>query len=395
MMFQRTTAINKLAKLRGRKRVVQGGTWAGKTESIIALLINQCAKDGNTDLTVVAESIPAIKNGALKIFQRIMQDTERWNGDRYNATDRLYKFANGARVNFASFQDIGQAKAAGKRTHLFINEAQYIPFLVAYELMIRSDYTWIDYNPNNPFWVHEELIGEKNTDFIILTYKDNETTPAHKLEEFERNRERAKTSPYWANWCKVYIDGELGSLEGVIFQNWSIIEQVPTAGLVGYGMDFGYVKPASWIAGYVVDGKRVFDELIYQAGLSNQQLINQMKAKGNINEWTYADSAEPKTIDELYANGIKIKAVHKGADSINFGINTLQQEPFYVTARSVNLIKELRSYMWDTDREGNKVEKPVKENDHAIDAMRYMAMETMTKSYKHRTGPRVTLGKYH
>jgi len=186
-MFDRTTAINKLSKLRKRKRVVQGGTWAGKTQGIISLLINNLTQSPSMDLTIVAETVPALKGGALKIFKSIMMDSHRWNDDHYNATDRLYKFAKGSQVNFMSFDTIGKAKAAGKRTHLFINEAQYVPFLIAYELMIRSDWTWFDYNPNNPFWVHQEIIPEKNTDFIILTYRDNETTPQHKIDEFNRN----------------------------------------------------------------------------------------------------------------------------------------------------------------------------------------------------------------
>lgn len=394
-MFTYTRAIDKLRRLTKRKKVVQGGTWAGKTESIIGILIQQLKDTPDMDLTIVAETVPALKGGVLKIFKNILEYTGYWVEDHYNYTDRLYKFSSGGRVNFQAFDSVSKAKAAGKRTHLFINEAQYIPFNIAYELIIRSGWSWFDYNPNNPFWIHEEIIGEKDTDFIILTYKDNETTPEYKINEFNRNRERAKTSPYWENWCKVYIDGELGSLEGVIFSNWSIIPSVPVTGLRGYGMDFGYSKPASWVGGYVVDGKRIFDEIIYKDGLSNQALSEKMKAGGDINEWTYADSAEPKTIDELYSKGIKIKAVHKGGDSISFGISILQDEHFFVTARSVNLIKELREYSWDTDREGNNLDKPVKENDHAIDAMRYVAMETMSKSQQTRSGPMITLPKYY
>ncbi len=394
-MFDRTTAINKLSKLRKRKRVVQGGTWAGKTQGIISLLINNLTQSPSMDLTIVAETVPALKGGALKIFKSIMSDSGRWLDDHYNATDRLYKFAKGSQVNFMSFDTIGKAKAAGKRTHLFINEAQYVPFLIAYELMIRSDWIWFDYNPNNPFWIHEEIIPEQDTDFIILTYRDNETTPEHKINEFNRNKERAKTSKYWANWCRVYIDGEIGSLEGVIFSNWSIIPDVPQTGLIGYGMDFGYAKPSAWVAGYVVDGKRIFDELIYQNELSNESLAEKMRSRGNINEWTYGDSADPKSINELYSKGIKIKAVSKGGDSVSFGISLLQDEHFYVTARSVNLIKELREYMWDKDREDKNLDKPIKENDHAIDAMRYVAMETMSLSMASRSRPMVTLPRFH
>jgi len=394
-MFQRTSAINKLKELTKRKKVIQGGTWAGKTQTIMAMLINQLMdeKQPKTDITVVAESIPAIKNGALKIFKSHMEDFNLWDDKYYNATDRLYSYPTGAKINFGSFDSVGKAKAAGKRTHLFINEAQYIPFNIAYELMVRSDYVWIDYNPNHPFWVHEELIGEADTDFIILTYKDNETTPEHKLAEFERNRERAKTSAYWDNWCRVYIDGEIGSLEGVVFSDWTVTNQVPDKGLIGYGMDFGYTNdPTTLIAGYVVDGERIFDELIYQRGLVTPELARLIKDKVDPHSWIIADSASPQIITELRSYGIKVVGAKKGPDSIVNGISILQAEPFKVTARSTNTIKEVREYSWDTDREGKTINKPIGVNDHSIAAMRYLAMDKLVVTG--RTGINITRSNY-
>ena len=393
MAHVQTIAIQKLRRLQKRKRVIQGGTWAGKTEAIIGLNINRMVHSPNMDMTVVAETVPALKGGALKIFKNIMNDSGRWIDANYNATDRLYKFASGSQINFASFDSIGKAKAAGKRTHLFINEAQYIPFNIAYELMVRSNYTWIDYNPNHPFWVHEELIGEADTDFLILTYKDNETTPDFKIVEFERNRERAKTSAYWENWCRVYIDGEIGSLEGVVFSDWTVTNEVPATGLIGYGMDFGYTNdPTTMIACYVVDGVRIFDEVIYQRGLATSELARLMKAKADPYVYTIADSASPQSIDELRSYGIKITGAKKGPDSIAKGISILQEQPFKVTARSTNMIKELREYNWDTDREGKRINKPVGVNDHGIDSMRYLAMDKLVVTG--RVGLNITRSNY-
>ncbi len=396
-MSGKTTAVKKLGKLQKPKKVIQGGTWAGKTQGIIINLIYQCIQTPKDDITVVAETVPAVKFGALKIFKEVMEFTGNWYDEHYNATDRIYKFYNGSVIQFSAFDTIGKAKAAGKRKKLFLNECNYIPFLIAYELIVRtSGDVWFDYNPNNPFWIQQEILGDEDVDFMILTYKDNETTPENKIREFDRNRERAKTSKYWANWCKVYLDGELGSLEGVVLQDWAIVDQAPSDGLIGYGMDFGYTNdPTTLIACYVVDGVRIFDELIYQRGLTTPDLARRMNDLTDSYTYTFADSADPKTIDELWQYGIKIQGATKGADSVNRGISILQEEHFKVTARSTNLIKELREYCWDTDKEGNTTNKPVGIYNHCIDAMRYLAIERLSKANIPRARPMITLPKFH
>lgn len=408
MAFTYTEAIDKLRRLTKPIRVIQGGTWAGKTEGIIANYIDALTQTSDMKLLVTAESIPALKGGAIDIFMNTMQSVGNWNDDNYNYTDRIYKFPSGGKVQFSSYDTVGKAQAAGKWTDLFINEAQYVPYLIVDALMIRTSGTvTFDFNPNNPFYIHEEIMGGVDVDHLILTYEDNETTPDKIKRDFEKKKAKAFYDPegdwndpnnikshFHANWCRVYIRGELGSLEGVIFQNWSIIPELPTIGHYGYGLDFGYVKPASWVAGYLIDGKRIFDEIIYQSKLSNKALASMMKANGNTMEWTYADEAEPKSIDELYHDGIKIQGARKGPDSVSFGLDVLQSEDFYVTARSTNLISELRQYSWEINRQGINTGKPVKENDHAIDAMRYLAMEKLSKSNQPRSGSMISVATY-
>ena len=153
-------------------------------------------------------------------------------------------------------------------------------------------------------------------------------------------------SHWWANWCKVYIKGELGKLEGVILQDWDIVESLPDyAELLGYGMDFGYTNdPSTWIACYRSDNRLIWDEVIYRKGLKTNDMANMMKDLGDPYKWTYADQSDPRVIDELDSYGIRVVGAKKGTGSINFGIDLLQQEPFSITSRSVNLIKEAREY---------------------------------------------------
>jgi len=377
-MFKRTTAINKLLKLTKRKRVIQGGTWAGKTYGIIPIIIDHCAKNKGESYTIVAESIPALKKGALKDFIEIMKITNRWIEDNYNMTDRKYTFSNGSYIEFSSFKSVGDAQAAGKRTGLFINEAPYISFGIADALMVRtSGFIWVDFNPTRRFWAHEELVKEDDTDFIILTYKDNEGLPQSIMDDLMRKREKAKTSKYWRNWCAVYLDGEIGMLEGVIFQegiNWEIIEEIPAeAEFDGCGLDFGYSNdPTALIGSHKWNGAKVYDELIYKTRLLNSHIYNEIIEQGiDINKLIVAESAEPKSIEDLIQMGLNVIPAVKGKDSINNGIAKMQENKFYITSRSTNVIRELRNYSWKIDKDGNSLNIPIDDYNHGIDAIRY------------------------
>mgnify|MGYP002622216593 CR=1 FL=1 len=380
-MFQRTTAINKLLKLKKRKKVIQGGTWAGKTYGIMAVIIDNLLANADEHYTIVAETIPAIKKGALKDFKEIMMETNRWHDEYYNATDRMYKFQSGSIIEFNAYDTVGKAQAAGKRTGLFINEAPYVSHEIANALIMRtSDIVWIDFNPTLEFWAHKEIVPQEDSEFIKLNYKDNEALPQSILDELMDRVERAKTSDYWSNWCKVYVDGEIGRLDGVVFDNWATIDRIDKdANLVGYGMDFGYSNdPTTLIACYELDNSYIWDEVIYQKGMLNSDIVNRMKDL-EVNREIFADSADPKSIKEISLHGFRIKGAKKGRDSINFGLQLLQEKPFKVTSRSTNLINELRSYRWDKDRDGNTVNKPIDAFNHGIDAMRYLAVMKMKK----------------
>lgn len=370
-MFQRTTSVNKLLALSKRKRIIQGGTWAGKTYGIIAVLIDYAAKNTGKNITVVGETIPAVKRGALRFFTEIMQVTGRWYQDRYNATERIYTFGNGSTIEFTSFDSVGKAQAAGKRTDLFINEAPYISFEVAYALMIRtSGNIWIDFNPTHEFWAHTEVM-DSDADFIILKYNDNQALPESIKRELLSNIEKAKTSTYWANWCKVYIDGEIGSLDGVIYGNWKQVDKIPSeARLLGIGLDFGYTNdPSAAVAIYKYNEQIIVDEIFYQTEMLNRDIAKALK---EFNTDVIADSAEPKSIVELSLLGLKCYPTLKGADSVMNGIQQVQKLDMLITSHSVNLIKELRSYSWDKDNSGKSINKPIDKYNHICDALRYV-----------------------
>lgn len=383
MAFVYTTAIRKMLAMTQRKRVIQGGTSSGKTYGIIPIIIDKAARTPRLKITVVAESIPAVKDGAVKIFKDIMFDTGRWIESHWIGNPMEYTFSNGSIIQFKSFDSVGKAKASGKRDILFLNEANHISFEIADALMIRSKVTWIDFNPDNEFWAHTEVLPEHNAEFLLLTYKDNEGLPSETLEDLLIKIEKAKTSDYWANWCRVYVDGEIGNLQGSVFENWSQCDEIPKdAEFISYGMDFGFTNdPSTLIAVYRYNNELYLDELIYQTKLTNSDLIAKLKELNVYqHQMIVADSAEPKSIEDIRRAGFRIDGAKKGADSIRNSIDTLQAYKLCVSKRSINLIKELRNYKWVTDKDGKSTSQPIDNYNHAIDAIRYVALNRLKKS---------------
>jgi phage terminase large subunit len=375
-MLTKTTAQNKISNLKKRVRIVQGGTSSSKTFSIIPLLIQYAIQTPNSEISIVAESIPHLRRGAIKDFIKIMNWVGNFKDDNWNKSNLIYNFSNGSYIEFFS-ADMPDKLRGARRDILFINECNNVTFESYQQLSIRTKkFIYLDYNPTNEFWVHTELLSDKNSDFVILTYKDNEALDKAIVSEIERAKDKALTSSYWANWWNVYGLGQIGSLEGVIFNNWKQIDTIPNdAKLLGTGIDFGYTNdPTAIIEVYKWNNQRILNEICYQTQLSNAQISKYITNRLPC----YCDSAEPKSIAELRRLGLNATGVKKGADSINFGIQIMQEQDYLITKSSVNLINEFRKYSWDKDkRTGSQTNKPIDMFNHAMDAVRYHEMETI------------------
>lgn len=383
--FVYTRAISKLLKLKKRVKVVPGGSSAGKTYGILPILIDRACKTPNLEISVVGESIPFLRRGAIKDFIKIMQQTNRWIPDHWNRSLLTYRFTNGSWIEFFSADSPDKVRGP-RRNILYCNEANHIDWESYYQLAIRtSQEIWIDFNPTTgDWWAYTELADDPDAEWLTLTYKDNSALPESIVKELEKALPKAYydhtleqpglfaetniKNTYWANFCRVYLFGLPGSLEGVIFNNWEIIDELPQeAQLLGYGIDFGYNDPAAIVAVYSWNGKRVVREICYRTGMLNSD-IAKFIPDGVI---CYADSAEPKSIKELVDLGKYVYPAKKGPDSVTYGIQLMQQQEYLITADSTNLIKALRNYAWDSDKTGKVIDKPVHTWSHLPDALRY------------------------
>jgi phage terminase large subunit len=239
MEFVVTTAIKKLHALRKRVKVVRGGTSAGKTFGIIPILIDKAIREEGLEISIVSESIPHLRRGALKDFLKIMMATNRYRDNQFNKSTLKYNFANGSYIEFFSVEQ--PDKLRGARRHiLYVNECNNIDFDSYYQLAIRtSQDIWLDYNPVSSFWVDKEVLNSEDVDFITLTYLDNEALPESIVKEIESAK------------IKVYGLGQIGSLEGVCIKDWKEIDLPEEARILCYGMDFGYSNdPTSLVAMY-------------------------------------------------------------------------------------------------------------------------------------------------
>lgn len=395
MTLQRTTAQRKVAALRSFYRIVQGGMSASKTYTIIPLLIDYAIKHPRKRITVVGPTVDHLKDGAIADFTAIMEATGNYNENRYNKNDRKYTFTNKSHIKFTSLDREGKGRGP-RRDVLFINEANMTDWESANQLMSRThDFVYVDYNPSHEFWVHEHLFDDPRSQVLTLTYLDNEAASPATIAYIKDGIRKAEAgSKYWQNWVRVYVHGQLGSLEGVIFPEGDAWEIVPDSALqdaqrLGCGLDFGFTNdPTAHVAGYRYNGHWLYDQVSYGTGLYNADIKTAAEAYGVLRTKTYADSASPNQIAELRRLGmVNITGAVKGHDSVNAGIKIMQEEKFYVTQRSVDIITELRKYTWAKDRHtGKSLNYPVDEYNHSIDAIRYL--RTMHNRRTHNYGIR-------
>lgn len=372
-----TTATKKVFALKKRIRAVAGGAGASKTISILIWCIDFAQSNKRKTLSIVSETFPHLEKGAIKDFKMIMEDRGYWKQGRWNESKHVYKFETGSTIEFFSVDTLGKSRGP-RRSVLFMNEVNNIAYPIARQLILRTrDVVWMDWNRSEEFWFEEEFEGKRDDiDFLQLSYLDNEA-----LDEGERAEiERLRSNKYlWA----VYGLGELGVREGQIYTQWQFVDEVPReAELLRHWLDFGYTNDPTAIGDlWYLNGAYYLDEQAYLKGLSNKDIadvINNLKKA-----LTVADSAEPKSIDELKTYGVNVIPSPKGPGSVNQQISVMQGETIFVTKRSTNIIKEYRNWSWMTDKDGRIINVPIELFDHHMKGIGY-AMATLGPMLRRR-----------
>lgn len=371
-MYAKTTALKKLAKLDKRYRLVSGGTSASKTISWLQLLIAMAQTDKKPKLTsVVSESFPHLRRGAMRDFLNIMQEHGYFKEERWSKTDYTYTFESGSKIEFFSADQPSKVRGP-RRDRLFCNELNNIAKESFEQMAVRTkEFIAADWNPVAEFYAYEEYIGKRDdVDFVILTYKDNEALSQEIVREIESRKGNK-------NWWLVFGLGQLGESEGRIYTGWNIIDDIPhEAQLVRRGLDWGFTNdPTAIVDIYRYNGGFIVDERLYRKGMFNSDIMAFLQNFDQPNTLIMADSAEPKSIAELASHGVPIIGViKKGVPNksyLKYSIEYVQQQRISVTKNSTNLLKEYRNYLWLTDKDGKTINEPTPGNDHALDAMRY------------------------
>jgi len=371
--------------------VNQGGTSSGKTYSIEQALFCLACEKGNQVITVVAQDIPNLKAGALRDALTIYNSSTPIQAavKSFTKTERVFEFNNGSIIEFKSFDD-GQDAKSGKRDYLFINEANGIEWEVYNELSLRTrKRVFIDYNPNSEFWVHEKLIGKPGVQLIISDHRHNPFLADATRKKIESLKET--DIELW----RVYARGLTGKITGLVFNNWSICEQIPKhAKIIAAGLDFGFTNDETGcILVYKESGELWVKELFYDTELTNQDISKKLKENGlSKSTEIIADSSEPKSIEELKRMGWYVNGAKKGADSVNNSIDILKRYMINVTRDSVNLRKELNKYKWRVDKSGKNINEPVDKFNHLIDPLRYVALNKLKINGTKKPGSKMPVG---
>lgn len=380
MAYGKTSAYFGIEALKKRVKVVQGGSSAGKTVAILLLLIDYATRNPNKLISVAGVNMPHLKRGAKRDLKNILTENNYW--DYYqikeNKAESTFTFFNGASIEFLAL-DEGKARGA-RRDVLFVNEANLIDYETFNQLEIRTkESVYVDYNPTSEFWAHTELVGKRDdVDFIIVTYKQNEALDRSIVDALERRKGNK-------NWWRVYGEGQIGELEGLVYSDWIGVDKVPdSAELIGYGLDFGYTNdPTAIVAVYKHEDGYLLDEICYRTGLFNKDIAEIIKSHNLENSLGIGDTASPKDIAELNTLGCNIMAAVKqsqqnGKTYNQWAISKIQEMKIYYTNSSVNLRKEYLGYMWATDRTGKSLNIPQDGNDHLLDAAKYRLIHTLT-----------------
>jgi phage terminase large subunit len=374
-----TVVLQKNLNATTRIVVNQGGTRSSKTYSLAQLIILKALQEQGKVYTICRKTLPALKGTAYKDFFNILEEHNLYNPEKHNKSELTYKLNNNE-IEFISV-DMPQKIRGRKRHILWLNEANEFRFEDWVQLSLRTtENIYLDFNPSDPYsWIYDKVMNREDCTFIKSTYLDNPFLPDETIKEIERLKDL--DSNYW----KIYGLGDMAQPTETIFRQFEICNNIPNeSGLIAIGMDFGYSNdPTAIVEVFKLNDDLYINELVYSKGLTNQDIAQRLREL-DITRQTeiIADSAEPKSIEELHRQNFNVKGAKKGADSINMGIDVLRRFKIHITKNSTNALNEFKYYKWLTDKNGHIINKPAtNQQDHLIDAVRYVALNKLMTNH--------------
>jgi len=377
--LQGTIVLQKNLNATTRIVVNQGGTRSSKTYSLAQLIILRALQEQGKVYTICRKTLPALKSSAYRDFFNILEHHNLYNPNKHNKSELTYKLNNNL-IEFISV-DMSDKVRGRQRQVLWMNEATEFSMDDFVQLSLRcTENIYLDFNPSDPYsWIYDKVMTRDDCTFIKSTYLDNPFLPEETIKEVERLKNL--DSNYW----QIYGLGDMAQPTETIFRQFEICNNVPNESeLIAIGMDFGYSNdPTAIVEVFKLNDNLYINELVYSKGLTNQDIAQRLRELDVTRQTEIiADSAEPKSIEELHRQNFNVKGAKKGADSINMGIDVLRRFKLHITKNSTNALNEFKYYKWLTDKNGHIVNKPAtNQQDHLIDAVRYVALNKLMTNH--------------
>ena len=355
----------------------KGGTRSGKTWATLQMLHLLCSNSEKPLIvSCVAATLPMVKRGMQRDFKQMLATEGVWDENAFNKSEGCYTYPNGCMIEFFGVDNASKVHGPA-RDILFVNEAQGIPREIFRQLDIRTrKKVIIDFNPVRKFWGETEFVGDRYVT-IHSTYKDNPYLTKEQVGAIEKNK-------HDANWWRVYGEGETGGVEGNVYPNYEVIDELPET-YTGrcLGLDFGFVNDPTAIVDIRFEGWDLYiDLLCYETGLLNSAIADYLTSQGLNRVVTVCDSAEQKSIVELQQRRIKAIPCVKGRGSISAGIAQVSQFKLHITKRSVKMLDELDNYKFIKDEATDTyTNEPIDAWNHSLDALRY-GVDYLIRKYR-------------
>lgn len=376
MKIQTTIVYDHLQKAIGGGYTViseQGGARSGKTYNTVLFLVMYLLGHPGELLSVCRKTFPAIRASVMRDFRDVMLRLGLWEEKRFNKSEMIYRFPNCSEVEF--FSTDNEQKIRGRKRHvLFCNEANEISFIEYKQLKMRTTkFVILDYNPSfsDDHWL-AHVNASQNTYHFVTTYLDNPFLEQVIIDEIESYRTQNRS--LW----QIYGQGLQAVIEGAVYPSYTVVDGIPASARRRWGgIDYGFTNDPTAIIEVAVDGRDLYvDEIVYSTGMVSGDIISVCRQLLDRRK-VISESADPRIVEELYRAGINIHAVRKYPGSVEAGISKIHEYALHVTRRSTNIIKELKNYVYQQDKNGKWLNVPVDAYNHAMDAMRYVVMEEL------------------